>query len=155
MPSSCLDRQRTKVARHVRPPVQRIDLPSWRFSHVHVNLVGPMPSVGSYTHVFTVVDCSTRWPAAYPIIETSTSACIDSLVEWISCFKVPATVTSDRGSQFTSSSWSAFCQSMGIQQLRTTAYHPQSNGMVERMHRRLWWHAALLHHGLPSCLGCS
>ena len=43
---------------HVQPPVQCIDMPSRRFSqsHVHVNLVGPLPSVRSYTHVFTVVD---------------------------------------------------------------------------------------------------
>ena len=121
----------------MRPPVQRIDLPSRHFSHIHVDLVGPLSSVRGYTHVFTVVDHSTRWPAAYPIQETSTTACINSLVEWISCFGVPATVTSDRGSQFTSSSWSAFCCSLGIQHVMTTAYHPQSNGMVERMHQQL------------------
>ena len=67
-------------------PVQRIDVPSRRFSHVHVDLVGPLPSVRGYTHVFTVVDRLTRWPAAYPIQETSTRACIDSLLQRISCF---------------------------------------------------------------------
>ena len=77
-----------------------------------------------YTHMFTVVDRSTRWPAAYPIQDTTTTACINALVEWISCFGIPATVTSDRGS---------IC----IQHLMTTTYHPQSNGMVERMHLRL------------------
>ena len=65
--SSCLDCQRTKVARHVRLPVQCIDVPSWHFSHVHVDLVGPLTSVRGYTHVFTVGDSSTRWLAAYPI----------------------------------------------------------------------------------------
>ena len=93
--SSCLDCQRTKVARHMRPPVQRIDMPSQRFSHVHIDLVGPLPSVRGYTHMFTMVDRSTRWPTAYPIQDTTTTACINTLVEWISCFGVPATVTSD------------------------------------------------------------
>ena len=90
-----LDCQRTKVARHVRPPVQRMDVPSCRFSHVHVDLVGPLPSVHGYTHVLTVLDRSTCWPAAYPIQDTSTTACINALVEWISSFRVPATITSD------------------------------------------------------------
>ena len=126
----------------MRPPVQHIDVPPRRFSHVHVDLVGPLPSVRGYTHVFTVVDRSTRLPAAYPIQETSTRACIDSLMEWISCFGVPATVTSDQGSQFTSSSWSAFCGSLGIQHVMMTAYHPQFNGMVERMHQ--WLKAAIV-----------
>ena len=103
----------------MRLPVQRIDVPSWRFSHIHVDLVGPLPSVRGYTHLFTVMDRSTCWPV-YPIQETSTSACINSLVEWISCFGVPATVTSDRGSQFTSSLWSAFCPSLGIQHVIVT-----------------------------------
>ena len=119
------------------PPVQGIDVPSRRFSHVLVDLVGPLPSVHGYTHVFTVVDRSTHWPAAYPIQDTSTTACINSLVEWISSFGVPATIASDRGSQFTSSSWSAFCHSLGIQHVMMTAYHPQSNSMVEWMHWQL------------------
>ena len=134
--SSCLDCQRIKVARHVRPPVQCTDVPSQRFSHVHVDLVGPLPSVRGYTHVFTVVDHSSCWPAAYPIQDTTTTACINALVKWNSSFGVPATVTSDRGSQFTSSSWAAFRRSISIQHVMTTAYHPQSNGIVERMHRR-------------------
>ena len=46
----------------------------------------------SYTHVFTVVDRSTRWPAAYPIQDTATTACINALIKWISSFGVPATV---------------------------------------------------------------
>jgi hypothetical protein len=43
----------------------------------------------------------------------------------------------DRGAQFTSSLWVALCSLLNIQHNQTTAYHPQSNGMVERFHRRL------------------
>jgi len=46
-------------------------------------------------------------------------------------------ITSDRGTQFTSSLWAALCSLLNIQHNQTTAYHPQSNGMVERFHRRL------------------
>ena len=47
-------------------------------------------------------------------------------------------LTSDRGAQFTSSLWAALCSLLNIQQHnQTTAYHPQSNGMVERFHRCL------------------
>ena len=49
-------------------------------------------------------------------------------VEWISCFGVPATATSDQGSQFTLSSWSAFCRSVGIQHVMATAYQQQHGG---------------------------
>ncbi len=50
---------------------------------------------------------------------------------------IPAVLTSDRGAQFTSSLWAALCSLLNIQHNQTTAYHPQSNGMVERFHRRL------------------
>jgi hypothetical protein len=46
-------------------------------------------------------------------------------------------VTTDRGAQFTSALWTPACRSLGINHVLTTAYHPQSNGMVERVHRQL------------------
>ncbi len=55
----------------------------------------------------------------------------------MSRFGVPAVITSDRGAQFTSSLWAALCSLLNIQHNQTTAYHPQSNGMVERFHCRL------------------
>jgi transposase InsO family protein len=56
---------------------------------------------------------------------------------WICRFGVPAIITSDRGSQFTSNIWNSLCLLLQIKHQPTTAYHPQANGMVERLHRRL------------------
>ena len=56
---------------------------------------------------------------------------------WISRFGVPSIITSNRGTQFTSSLWSAICSLLKIKHNTTTAFHPQSNGMIERFHRRL------------------
>ena len=50
---------------------------------------------------------------------------------------VPAAITMDRGVQFTSAVWDVLCKRLGIQHITTTAYHPQSNGMVERFHWQL------------------
>lgn len=80
--STCMDCQKTKVARHVRPPVRHIDVPSRRFSHIHIDLVGPLPAVPGYTHVFTVMYCSTRWPAVYSNRDSSAEPCIAALAEW-------------------------------------------------------------------------
>jgi len=54
-----------------------------------------------------------------------------------SWFVIPAIITSDRGSQFTSSIWATTCQQLWVKHIITTAYHPQSNGMVERVQRQL------------------
>jgi hypothetical protein len=56
---------------------------------------------------------------------------------WIALYGVPAGITSDRGSQFTSTLWDSLCNTLGIKHMQTAAYHPQSNGLVERFHLRL------------------
>jgi hypothetical protein len=50
---------------------------------------------------------------------------------------VPAAVTSDRGTRFTSAVWECMCRTLGMKHILTSAFHPQSNGIVERMHRQL------------------
>ena len=66
-------------------------------------------TLGGFTFIFTIVDRSTRLAAAFMVQDTSASTCIAALTEWILGFKVPATLTSYCGAQFT-----AFCKSLGL-----------------------------------------
>ena len=75
---------------------------------------------------------------AIPLKEMSASTCSQVFFShWVSRFGVPATVTSDRGTQFTSDTWQQLCKRLGCRHVTTTAYYPQANGMVERAHRQL------------------
>ncbi len=75
---------------------------------------------------------------AIPLTDMSAAACVKALTfSWISRFRVPKTITSDRGPQFTSNLWVKLCEMLHISHKQTTAYHPESNGAVERLHRRL------------------
>ena len=135
---TCLHCQRGKISRHVNVSPDHIPVPVRRFAHLHVDLVGPLPMSCTYTYLFTVVDRTTRWPEAVPMSSTTAADCAAALFSgWIQRFGVPETITSDRGAQFTSSLWAALCRLLDITHSSTTAYHPQSNGMVERFHRRL------------------
>ena len=67
---------------------------------------------------------------------------------WIARFGTPATITTDRGAQFESKLWDGLCNQFGIVRNRTTSYHPQLNGMVERFHRQLI--AAIMAHESPN-----
>ena len=55
----------TPPAEDPYPHARRIDVPSHCFSHIHLDLVGPLLAVRGFTHAFTIVDRSTRWPATY------------------------------------------------------------------------------------------
>jgi hypothetical protein len=84
------------------------------------------------------MDRSTRWCEAAPLKSTTAEDCAAALVSsWVSRFGVPAVITSDRGPQFSSAVWAAFTAKLGILHNMTTAYHPQCNGLVERIHRRI------------------
>ncbi len=73
---------------------------------------------------------------AVPLSYTSAGACVKTLIfSWISCFGVPETITFDCGTQFTLNIWSQLCEMLHISHHQTTAYHPESNGAVERLHR--------------------
>ncbi|GFO47472.1 Pol polyprotein [Plakobranchus ocellatus] len=134
----CLACQRSKIQTHVHSPVLNIPVPSRRFSHLHIDLVGPLPPSEGFTHLLTIIDRTSRWPEVIPLSGTSSTDCAKALIRnWISRFGVPLDITSDRGTQFTSTLWGEIANQLGVQLHRTTASHPQSNGLVERSHRTL------------------
>ncbi|BHF77003.1 hypothetical protein SprV_0502010500 [Sparganum proliferum] len=112
--------------------------PDARFSHVHIDLVGPLPpSIGS-TYMLTCTDRFSRWPVAAPIPDISAETVTKAfLTHWVSKFGVPATVTTDRGYQFESTLFRELTSLLGTNRIRTTGYHPQANGLIERFHRQL------------------
>ena len=110
----------------------------WRFSHMHLDLVAPLPSCQGYSYLLTVIDRTSRWSEVVPLSSITSKACAGAFTStWVSRFGVPALLTSDRGSQFTSSVWSELCSILGILRIKTTSFHPQSKGMIERFHHSL------------------
>ncbi len=120
-------------------PMEAIPMLPRKFSHVHVDLVVPLPaSSDGHVYLLTIIDRSTRCFEAVPLCNMEASTRVDAVIaNWVARFDVPATVTTDRGAQFTSTLWTSACTSLGIKHVLTTAYHPQSNGMIERLHGQL------------------
>ena len=132
---ACVRCQTAKVHRHNRAPLHKFERATARFAHVHVDLVGPLPSSRGFTHLLTVIDRFTRWPEAIPLSQTDAAAIGSAFaLQWVARFGVPTDITSDRGPQFTSEIWRALTETMGTKIHHTTAYHPQANGLVERFH---------------------
>ena len=134
---NCLHCQRSKVGRHTVPPIHEFAVPNRRFSHVHADIT-MMPESDGHRYLLTMVDRFSRWPAAFPLKDITTETVVNAFAHgWIASFGIPETITTDRGSQFTSAIWSQLLDTWGIHHSMTTAYHPESNGLVERLHRRL------------------
>ena len=136
--TACIPCQKSKIIRHTETGFGKFAQPNRRFGHIHVDIVGPLPLSEGCRYLFTTIDRSTRWPEAFPMKDASTESCVSALIEaWISKFGLPDTITSDRGSVFTSALWTQLAQRLGISTTTTTAYNPEANGIVERFHRSL------------------
>jgi transposase InsO family protein len=135
---TCHQCQSSKVHRHNKTPLGTFTLPDARFSHVHLDLVGPLPTSGNFNYLLTCIDRFTRWPVAIPLPDiTALTVAQAFLSGWVAHYGCPATVTTDRGQQFESTLFEQLMQTLGCQRIRTTAYHPAANGLVERFHRQL------------------
>jgi len=116
--------------------VQPIDIPEHAFSHMHVDLLGPLPSSSEgHSYVLTIIDRTTRWPEAIPLKSISAQSVADAFTgTWVAHYGVHTAVTTDQGTQFSGAIWQCMCRTLGIKHMMTTSYHPQGNGIVERFH---------------------
>lgn len=138
MVRTCVPCQKAKVTQHTKSPLSRYILPSKRLDHINVDIVGPLPPSNGFTYLLTIIDRFSRWPEAAPMIDQTAETVAKTLINtWISRYGVPSKITTDQGRQFESNLFNDLSAMMESEHLRTTSYHPQANGIVERWHRTL------------------
>ena len=134
---ACPSCQRSKVHRHTQSAPGSFSLPDKRFEHIHIDLI-TMTECQGMRYCLTVVDRFTRWPQAIPLPNMEAETCARALMSgWIAHYGIPLIITSDQGRQFESHLFQSLCRLLGARRVRTVAFHPESNGLVERMHRSL------------------
>lgn len=109
------------------------------FEFVSIDIVGPLSRQQDGSRfILTMIDHATRFLRAIPItnVRANTVAGV-FLNHWVTIFGPPAVIHSDQGSQFESEIFIDLCKKLNIRKSRTTTYHPQGNGIVERVHRTL------------------
>ena len=80
----------------------------------------------------------TKWYEAIPLPDQTAATTSDAILErWIRRFGCPYSIHADRGTNFESHFYANLLQKLEIDKTRTTAFHPQSNSVIEKMNRSL------------------
>ena len=120
-------------------PLGRLPLIDTPFKRVAVDIVGPIEPLSNNRsrYILTMMDYATCYPEAIalPCIETEPVA--EALVEMFSRVGLPDEMLTNCGSQFTSEIMKEVARLLSLQQLTTSAFHSQCNGLVERSHATL------------------
>ena len=129
--------QMDKTVPRPNPMIER-EVVTRPFSDVAVDVVGPFPTAkGGYRFLITCIDVASRWPEAFPVKKATAKVVIGCLTSVFVRWGFPEKLTSDNGSQFVGKVFSKWLQEKGIAHAKATPYHPQGNGVVERLHRTL------------------
>ena len=121
-----------------RAPLQTIKA-GYPLQIVAVDITGPFPeSDNGNSYILVASDYFTRWTEAYAIPNQEATTVARKLVTELFCrFSPPEQLHSDQGRQFESELVHEVCKVLGISKSRTTPYHPQSDGLVERFNKTL------------------
>ena len=80
---------------------------------------------------------ASRWPDAIPLRTITAKVVAQGMCEIFARTGIPLQLISDQGSQFVGKVVSQLCRNLHICRIQTTPYHPEGNGVVERMHGTL------------------
>ena len=119
-------------------PLKPIPVLGEPFSRVLIDCVGPLPkSKSGNQYILTIMCASTRFPEAIPLRNIRTPNIVKALIKFFTLVGLPRSVQSDQGSNFMSGLFQEVMFQLGIKQVKSTAYHPQSQGALERFHQTL------------------
>jgi hypothetical protein len=139
--SECDVCQRIKAS-HLRTSgmLQPLSIPSWKWEDIGMDFIVGLPNTSQkHDSIWVIVDRLTKTAHFLPVHTTYTARkyaeiYLDQIVR---LHGIPKTIISDRGAQFVARFWEQFQQTLGTKLIRSSAYHPQTDGQTERINQIL------------------
>ena len=138
--NSCTPCAQRKTPPHRKPaPLKIFDSVNKPFERIAIDVVGPLVRTDAgNVYVLTVQHAFTRYLEAFPMKDSKASTVAKHFITGIVLrHGVPRKILTDLGTNFLSRLMQEICKLLDIEHLRTTAFRPQTNGMIERTHRTL------------------
>ena len=89
-------------------------------------------------NVLVLQDHFSKYVVAYVVKDQTARTAAETLrIGYFGLFGAPAYIVSDQGKTFTGHVITHLCELYGVQKLRTSPYHAQTNGQVERMNQTI------------------
>ena len=107
--------------------------------YIAIDILGPLKRASTGDQYLLIIsDRFSKLTRAIPLRSITALSVAKAFVNnWVVPYGAPATLLSDNGSQFTSKLFTMICSELKIRNAFTTAYHPQTNGQVERYNRTI------------------
>ena len=109
------------------------------FSRIGIDIKGPLPiTKNNNRYIIVAMDYFTKWPEARAISNIRADTVAEFIYKEIICkHGVPEEILSDRGTSFINTVVKNLCDQFQTKHRLTSAYRPQTNGMVERFNRTI------------------
>ena len=121
-----------------RAPLNPVPVVSEPFKKITIDLIGELPKTKTgYKYILTLIDYATRYPEAIPLKTTHSRVIAESLISVFSRVGLPYEIVSDQGSDLIGQLMTQLYEVLGISHIKTSVYHPEPNGLVERFNGTL------------------
>jgi transposase InsO family protein len=137
--TNCLICAKRKAAKACKAPLQPFPVAEYLWQLVAMDIVGPVTeSYRGNKYILVLMEYVTRYVIAFPLKETTAQTIVKKFIKHVITKEgIPAQILTDQGSNFQSETMAELCKQLGTKQLRTTSYHPQTDGAVERFNQTL------------------
>ena len=121
-----------------KAPLRSLPIISQPFERIAMDVVGPLlkSSCGN-RFILVICDYATRYPEAVPMRSVDAASVAEELMKLFSRVGVPKEILTDQGTKFTSLLLTELYRMLHVHPIKTTPYHPQTDGLVERFNRTL------------------